>query len=40
MPIRGLNELNTDELQLLAGLIVSFSFVLNCYFIANRHCSC
>lgn len=41
MPIvRGMNDLNNDELQLLAGFIVCISFICNCYFIANRHCPC
>ena len=40
MPIRKMNDLDIDELQLLAALIVSISFLCNCYFIANRHCPC
>ena len=35
-----MNDLNNDELQLLAGFIVCISLLLNCYFIANRHCDC
>ena len=38
--VRGMNDLDNDELQLVAALIVSISLLLNCYFIANRHCDC
>lgn len=36
----GLNDLNNEELQFVAGFIVCISLIMNVYFIANRHCPC